>query len=220
MKKMFKGFIMLAGYFFIYLGLSNLIVKSGIAVRFILLFDQLEVGIILYQLIFAFLTAVFLFLLSTKELKDGFRKFKENLEINLVKSVMYVGSMFALLIAVTLVKSYFIPIEISENQDAINNMFGHSPVLMMIFACIFAPFIEELAFRLGIRNLIKNNVLYIIVSALSFGFIHVMGGDYLNIFSYAALGLVLAYGYLKTDNIFMMIFVHAVYNFVTFLFIL
>lgn len=63
--------------------------------------------------------------------------------------------------------------ETSDNQALIELMTGSAPVLMTISACIFAPINEELVFRGAIGKVIKNKRVFITVSGLIFGLMHV-----------------------------------------------
>ena len=95
---------------------------------------------------------------------------------------------------------------------------------MLFSVAIYAPFIEEIIFRRSIKDIIKsfgNNKItkytYIIISGLIFAAMHVIGTassttDYLYIIPYMSLGIVFAYIYDKTDNLFSTIVLHSFHN--------
>ena len=119
---------------------------------------------------------------------------------------------------------------IANNEEQVRNMFKINPVYMYLSAVVFAPIIEELVFRQGIRNICGKNILFIIVSGFVFGALHVIPSmtnafDLLYLIPYSALGVVFAIMLYKTDNILVSMGFHFMHNgilmalqFVTFLF--
>lgn len=112
-------------------------------------------------------------------------------------------------------------INISENQETINLYTTSAPILMLLTSSITTPFVEEGIFRLGISKIIKNKHLFIIISGLVFGFLHIFPTD-LNItyalissIPYVTMGMVLAYIYKKEDNIYYPIILHGLNNFIS-----
>lgn len=60
-----------------------------------------------------------------------------------------------------------------ENQELVEEMLKSAPLIMMISVSIFAPITEELIFRAGIGDVVKNKRVFIAVSGLIFGLMHV-----------------------------------------------
>lgn len=84
-------------------------------------------------------------------------------------------------------------------------------------AVLWAPIVEELIFRGSLRRFIKNDKLFIVVSAVVFGLIHtIVETTLINVFvmaiPYMILGGFFAYVYAKTDNICNNILAHAFQN--------
>jgi len=82
---------------------------------------------------------------------------------------------------------------------------------------IYAPLTEELIFRKSIRDVIKNKWLYIIISGLIFGGLHVVSSidsliDLIYLIPYCSLGFVFASLYIKTNNIYSTIVAHSFHN--------
>ena len=109
-------------------------------------------------------------------------------------------------------------ISTSQNQIALNNL----PFWYLLpAASIYAPLVEEVVFRGCFRNLIKNDKLFLIISALSFGFLHTIGQEatiintLLYALPYIAMGFVLAYTYKKSGNIATNTTLHALNNFLS-----
>lgn len=107
---------------------------------------------------------------------------------------------------------------IAGNEQTIRDLFVKNPVYIFLSAVLIAPIIEELIFRQGIRNIIpKNNTLFIIVSGLIFGSLHVIGNitsglDLLYLIPYCTPGFIFAYLLTKTDNILVPASMHFFHN--------
>lgn len=90
--------------------------------------------------------------------------------------VLFVNYFFSILYRITIPDLY----NVSANQSGVSTEVKTNPVLMFFAVVIFAPFCEELTYRVGIVDTIgkKNRWLGIIISAIVFGFIH-FGWTYL-----------------------------------------
>ena len=102
---------------------------------------------------------------------------------------------------------------ISNNQALLSKW----PIYITAFlAIIIAPLIEELMFRGFIKKFIKNDILFVIISSLVFGALHVTSADSLQqilyIIPYSVLGLAFSLNYVKTKNIASNIFLHSAWN--------
>ena len=109
----------------------------------------------------------------------------------------------------------------SVNQQQVESLTKSIPAIMFFVTGFLAPIGEELIFRgvifTGLRK--YNRFLAYVVSAFLFGFIHVMNSVFAgNIFEmvqmipYAFSGLVFAYIYESTDNIWASILTHMTNN--------
>lgn len=114
----------------------------------------------------------------------------------------------------------------SENQETVVTLAKTLPFMMMISTSLLAPFVEEGIFRLGIRKVINNKYLFILVSGLIFGFMHIFPTELplyvalIESLNYVTMGLLLAYIYNETDNIYVVIIIHALNNLLSMLMIL
>lgn len=114
----------------------------------------------------------------------------------------------------------------SENQETVVALAKSMPFMMMISTGLLAPFVEEGIFRLGIKKVINNKYLFILVSGLIFGFMHIFPTELplyaalIESLNYVTMGFVLAYIYNETDNIYVTIAVHALNNLLSMLVIL
>ena len=87
---------------------------------------------------------------------------------------------------------------------------------MSFSTVIYAPIVEEITFRKIIKNIVDNKYLFVIVSGVMFGMVHLninpSINDYLMIIPYIIMGLDFAYIYSKTDTIFSTIGFHMLHN--------
>lgn len=104
----------------------------------------------------------------------------------------------------------------SANEEAVQNIIKQVPIYMIFSTIIYAPFVEELIFRKSIRDIIDNDYLYIIISGLTFGFVHTLAGSTLHeliyIIPYGALGSCFAIMHVKTKNIYTSMTFHMIHN--------
>lgn len=144
------------------------------------------------------------FFIFRKEVIIAFKKLFKNLK----KYVSYVFNkqvaMFGIYLLVGIIVSYI------KGGDAtsVNQQVAESlPYFYIVPASIiYAPFVEELLFRGAIRRLIKNDILFIVISGFTFGLLHTLAEATLFdiiILSlpYGILGGFFAYLYVKTGNI-------------------
>ncbi len=106
---------------------------------------------------------------------------------------------------------------IAGNQESINETLKVAPIYMYLSAVLIAPILEELVFRQAIRYIFPNNVVFIIMSGLIFGALHVIGSyesylDLLYIIPYGIPGSIFAYILSKTNNIYTTMFMHFIHN--------
>lgn len=104
--------------------------------------------------------------------------------------------------------------EESTNQIIVENL----PMVFKIVSGIFlAPILEEIVFRGLLKKVIKNKVVFIIISSLIFGTMHIVPNlinpiQLLYLVPYVLAGVELGFIYAKTDNIFTSITLHMFSN--------
>ncbi len=220
-KRNFIKFIIVFLMFFLGgTAISILLISIGIKPK---LFDAKDLNYYecLIELIYALVIYVLYrcyFRADFKELKSGFKSYISDIlkYFALFMAVKIVSSL------VTTILGFIVGVEIgeSENQNIIINLTSAAPIIMVISASILAPIVEEGIFRLSLRKIINNKYLFIIISGLVFGFMHVFPTDLsltvALIYSvvYVTMGVYLAYVYVETDNIWIPIIVHALNNFI------
>jgi len=107
---------------------------------------------------------------------------------------------------------------ISQNEEAVRSMIDIVPYYMLFSTAVYAPFVEELTFRKAIKDIFGKSILFVLISGIFFGAIHVIFNattliEYLQIIPYSSVGLALAYMYYKTDNILVPMSIHFIHNF-------
>lgn len=181
------------------------------------------------KIIFLFITNVlfilFLVYIYRSDLKRNWENFWDNPFYILKTAIKY----WLIGLAIMIVFNLFISIinggGIANNEKAVRELLKKAPIYMFFQISIYAPFTEEIIFRKSIRDIFNNPIIYILVSGLVFGGMHVLNDfsdmtDLLYIFSYGSLGCVFAALYNKTDNIFSSMSVHSIHNTLAFLLLL
>lgn len=147
-----------------------------------------------------------------KELKRDFIAFKNNFKIYISNMLPRFGIIFIVYAISSLALVSFVG-NISTNQEIISQW----PIYISAFlAIIIAPLTEELMFRGFMKKFIKNDILFIILSSLIFGGLHIMQSENLSqilfIIPYSILGFAFSLNYVKTKNIASNIFLHSAWN--------
>lgn len=146
------------------------------------------------------------------ELKRDFVVFKNNFKLYLSNmlprfGIVLIGYFISSISVLLLVGN------IPNNQETLLSL----PLILTAFlAVIIAPLTEELMFRGFIRKFIRNDVLFVLLSSLIFGGLHVLSADSLQqllfIIPYSVLGFAFSLNYVKTKNIISNIFLHSTWN--------
>ena len=107
-------------------------------------------------------------------------------------------------------------IDNSTNQEYVVKILENFPIYALLSTVIIAPLTEELIFRLNFRKIFKTDILFIIISGLVFGIMHLsVASSFLEliyIIPYSIPGFIFAYTLKKSNNIFVPIFLHLLHN--------
>ncbi len=176
----------------------------------------------LYSLLYETLILSLLILLFKERLEKDLMDLKKNHKTYFHNYFKYwfllLGLMMISNLLINLIHSLAgIENSIAGNEEAIRDLFNKAPIYTYISAVMIAPFLEELTFRLGIRYIFKKDIVFIIISGIVFGLLHVIGNvavplDWLYIIPYSIPGFIFAYILTKTNNIFTTIAMHFVHN--------
>ncbi|MEG0365911.1 MAG: type II CAAX endopeptidase family protein [Coprobacillus sp.] len=158
--------------------------------------------------------------------KDFFKNKKDNLVYGCLIGVglIYAGSFIG-----GILTALFGGGQMSENQALIETITKSSPVLMIITTVLLAPILEEIIFRgilFGWAYEINPKLAHFI-SAFVFALLHIIlallagnVAEWIQIFSYFLMAIVLSYLYEKTNNIFVPVLTHTLNNLITMLLII
>jgi membrane protease YdiL (CAAX protease family) len=161
--------------------------------------------------------AIILFFIYKKELKEDFKKFKDNLLENIDTGFRcWILGLVVMMVSNLLILFLFNSGG-ANNENAVQSMLKSFPALMFITSTFLAPFNEELVFRKTIKDVFKNKWVFVALSFILFGGAHVISSaeslvDYLYIIPYGALGAAFALAYYKTDTVFTSMCCHMVHN--------
>lgn len=157
-------------------------------------------------------------LLYGKELKQEWKNFKKNKGDNIDIAIKYYFIGLGIMIISNILISSILQLGNSQNEVRVQSMIKSSPILMLICVGVFAPIVEEILFRKTFKNVFKKKYVFIFISGLIFGLLHVIGYklktplELLYIIPYGALGLFFALMDYKVDSIFPSIFMHMFHN--------
>ncbi|MBP3461550.1 MAG: CPBP family intramembrane metalloprotease [Bacilli bacterium] len=204
------------GCIFIYFFISDL------EIYFLSLFgiDYTELSTsfkIIYLIIWEIVTICLIALLLNKKLSKDFENMKKNHKQYFKKYFKFWLIAVAIMMISNLFINFFLDNGISSNEETLREMFKISPIYIFFSSVIYAPFVEELVFRQSIKNIIPNKIIFIIVSGLIFGGLHIVSGysgltDLLYLIPYCAPGFAFAYILADSDNIFISIALHFMHN--------
>ena len=127
------------------------------------------------------------------------------------------GLSFCVMFVLTLSIRLYTGLNNATNQTNLMDMFKTLPIYVILLACIYAPITEELLFRGIFRKIFNNKYLFIILSGIIFGALHVVDDfqsikELLYILVYSSLGIFLGTVYYKTNNLFANILFHFMQN--------
>ena len=169
---------------------------------------------------------LFLYYIYRNTLKKDYKEFKENMVKILKISIKWWLIGLFIMITSNIIISYINGGGLPDNEKAVREMIDKYPIYMLFQISMYAPFTEEIIFRKSIRDIFNNSYIYIFMSGLIFGGMHIISTDIsrplnlLFIIPYGTLGSIFAYLYNKTDNIFSSMSVHAIHNTINFVLLL
>ena len=173
-------------------------------------------GLLMYASIFSDILLILIALMLYKD--DKKRDFVE-LKNNFKAYIKYVFKKWVVMLGVALIIGLIIMIIFGNINESVNQeLLKGLPLLYVLpSAIIMAPIVEETIFRIILRKIIKNDLIFIIVSALLFGLLHVTKEEgIINIIRqslpYISMGAFLAHSYVKTNNSFISMMLHAFQN--------
>jgi hypothetical protein len=172
---------------------------------------------IFYLIIYEIMTIATMLLIFNKKITKDFKDMLINHKEYYSKYFKYYLIGLGIMLISNSIIVYVFDGGISTNEETIRDIFKISPLYIYFSSVIYAPIVEELTFRQGIRNIFGRNILFVLISGFLFGGLHVITSinsivDLLYIIPYSSLGIVFAYILYKTDNIFVSMGLHFMHN--------
>ena len=150
-----------------------------------------------------------------KYLKEKWFDFKKNFKKYFKISFKNWFAGFIIMVGSNIIINKFIN-GLGQNESGVQTLIAKLPLLAFILTTILAPFVEEMIFRKYLKDCVDKKLLYMILSALIFGFIHTSIEtniyEILLIIPYGALGFMFAKTLNETDNIYTTIMMHMFHN--------
>ena len=214
MKIKIKEIIKFILIFLLYLLYSDIIIiiltKLGVNIK--ILPSNLKIAI---MFLINLSLMIMLFIFYSKSIKENLKDLKLNFKSYIKDNFKYYVIGLLIMIISNIIISFFVEGN-STNETLIREYINIMPIYMIFSSCIYAPFAEEMVFRKSLRNCFNNKVLYILLSGLIFGSMHLLSASNLVelvfLIPYSSLGCVFAYMYYKTNNIFVPMTFHMVHN--------
>lgn len=214
MKIKIKEIIKFILIFLLYLLYSDIIIiiltKLGVNIK--VLPNNLKIAI---MFLINLSLMIMLFIFYSKSIKENLKDLKLNFKSYIKNNFKYYVIGLLIMIISNIIISFFVEGN-STNETLIREYINIMPIYMIFSSCIYAPFTEEMVFRKSLRNCFNNKVLYILLSGLIFGSMHLLSANNLIelvfLIPYSSLGCVFAYMYYKTNNIFVPMTFHMVHN--------
>lgn len=210
-KYIIKGIIVVLMYFFVSIFKNIPLILLGIHT------DNIpQTAYNIYNISLEITMLVIIYYIFEKEIKLAIKDIKENHQKHFSKHFKtYIIGITIMIISNILINK--LGGGISENENAIRDEFKLYPIYTYISAVLLAPILEESIFRLGFKALIPNNTIYIIISGLIFGSLHLIGMKInylfpLYLISYCSCGWAFAYMMTKTNNILVSSGFHFMHN--------
>lgn len=172
---------------------------------------------IIYATIFEILLACIIMLIYNKKIKNDYKEMKKNSTEYFTKYIKYWFIALFIMMVSNLLINLLVTNSLPTNEQTIRDTFNISPFYIFFSAVIYAPIVEELIFRQSIKNIFNSKWLFIIISGLFFGSMHVFTDynsltDLLYIIPYSTPGILFAYMLEKSNNIFVPISFHFLHN--------
>ena len=172
---------------------------------------------ILLSFFSSLVVAITLLIVYRKDLKNEFKKFKNNISENMNIGIKYWFIGLLAMIISNLIITFILNGAGPKNENIIQSMIKINPFIMIITTCIIAPFNEEIVFRKTIKDIIKNKWVFALLAFILFGGAHVITlatcfTDYLYIIPYGSLGAAFALTYYESDTIYTSMFMHILHN--------
>ncbi|MDD2518282.1 MAG: CPBP family intramembrane metalloprotease [Bacilli bacterium] len=213
-NKKSKKILIGVGVFFLY---SLVTLFKGYPLQLLGIKELSQTMSLLYSLVISLLLLFTIIFIYRDKLKFNFRDLLLNHKTYFEKYLKYwLLALFAMAL-LNLIILNFVPNDLPTNEKAIREIFAVNPFMVFVSAVLIAPVLEELVFRQSFRNVFKDDIVFVVVSALVFGSFHVIGSfteliDFIYIIPYSIPGIAFALMLKETDNVLVPMGFHFLHN--------
>lgn len=157
------------------------------------------------------------FLIYKKTIINDFKNYIKDFSNNFTIGIKYWLIGFIIMIVSNLIITFILNKGLAGNEEEVRSYIDSFPLFMIFNTVIYAPLTEELTFRKSIKDAVSNKWIYVLISGLVFGGLHIISytttwTDLIYLIPYSSLGISFALLYHKTNNIFSTITMHAMHN--------
>lgn len=172
---------------------------------------------VFYLVCFGILMMNILLLIYNKKIANDYKDIKKNHSKYFSKYLKYWLICLFVMMTSNLIINLLFTNNIPTNEQAIRDTFNISPFYIFFEAVLFAPIVEELVFRLSFKKIFSNKWVFVILSGLVFGSMHVFNdfhtfSDLLYIIPYSTPGIAFALMLKDSDNILVPMSFHFLHN--------
>ena len=181
-------------------------------------------------IVISFVLMLIVLIIVIKKKKDGLsldvKKFNSNKKKNILLTIAGFIFMFGLAFLLSdVIRPHLFTSTTTENQAGLASMISettpiYSLIMFLLLIAIIIPIFEELFFRYNFKKSFKSTIVFIIVTSLMFGVIHMPSWSltfecFYDYFIYVFMGVCLAFTYRKTDSICSSMIVHVLNNLIS-----
>lgn len=160
----------------------------------------------------AAIISIVLVIVSIREINKRQRKDDTRRPVNFSHVVRTLIIMIALIMFMTMMFALFnIELDTQPNQETLNTLTGHFPLVMILIITIVSPIVEELVFRELIPYAAGPSYVSFIVASIIFIVLHAPYG-LLGWLSYTILSCGFLLARLSNNNVYTAIIVHMIWN--------
>lgn len=206
-------------------GIASILIYFVAQLHAMDLFSMLHIDIdtinpsikVIYMIIVEIAIISSILLINHQIIESNFKDILKNHKIYFSKCIRYWLISIIVMIFSNLIITVILQNGLAGNEESIRTLLKIHPIYVYLSSVVFAPIVEELVFRQSFRNIFPNNYIFIIVSSLIFGGLHIIGDihsiiDVLYLIPYCAPGVAFAYMLVKTKNIFVSMGFHFMHN--------
>ncbi len=170
---------------------------------------------------------VFSVVIYKNNLKNDFQKFKTNKILKTIGTIVLgIVSIILLNGIMGMLTDIFLPdVNMDSNTSAMLTLLRTSPIYAFFKVLIFAPIAEEILFRESISTCVKDNILFIIFSALIYTMMNFIFNSstltLVDLLVYFVPALLFSFIYIKNDrNIIIVMIIKFIMQFIPFIMLL